>query len=63
MDVTLYNGIERCPRQCVSADIKSCNMLRYGLRKASATGLDVFIACSHAGVCKLLSKQMEEKGQ
>lgn len=61
MDVILHNGIERCPKQCVSADIKTRGRLIYGTRKASIVGVEVFVSCAHASVCRRIFEQLAEK--
>lgn len=63
MEATMHNGIARCPRQCIHADIRVWKDLRYGPRKASVTGVDIHIACAHAGVCGRLAKALAERGQ
>jgi len=63
MDVTLHNGIERCPRQCIHADIRVWKDLHYGPRKASVTGVDVHVTCAHAGVCGRLAEKLAERGE
>ena len=63
MEVTMHNGIERCPEQCVSADIRVWKELRHGPRKASVTGVDVHVTCAHASVCRRLAEKLAERGQ
>ena len=63
MDVTVRNGIEKCPKQCANADIRVWKDLRYGPRKASVTGVDVHVTCAHAGVCWRLAEKLAERGQ
>ena len=63
MDVILHNRIERCPKQCVNADIKMRERLVYGTRKASIVGVEIFVSCAHASVCGRLFEQMAERGQ
>lgn len=63
MEVAMRNGIERCPEQCVSADIRVWKELRHGPRKASVTGVDVHVTCAHAAVCRRLAEKLAERGQ
>lgn len=63
MDVTVRNGIERCPDQCVSADIRFRRELRHGPRGACVTGVEVVVTCSHAAVCMRLAEKLAERGQ
>lgn len=63
MDVTMRNGINRCPEQCAHADIRVWKELRYGPSKASVTGVDVVVTCAHASVCKALHERLAERGQ
>lgn len=62
MDVILHNGIERCPEQCINADIKTQERLVYGTSKASIVGVEVFVSCAHASVCRRLFEQLAERG-
>lgn len=62
MDVILHNSIERCPEQCINADIKTQGRLVYGTRKASIVGFEVFVSCAHASVCRRLFEQLAERG-
>lgn len=61
MDVTVRNSIERCPKQCVNADIRSWKKLLYGPNRASVVGVDVFVTCAHANVCRKLFEQLAEE--
>jgi hypothetical protein len=60
MDVTVHNGIEKCPKQCANADIRVWKKLQYGVRKASIVGVETFVTCAHASVCKKLIEQQSE---
>ena len=63
MDVTVHNGIERCPKQCTSADIRVWKELRYGLAKASVIGVDVRVTCAHSVVCMRRFERLAERGE
>ena len=63
MHVILHNCIEECPKECVSADIKSRQKLIYGTSKASIDGVEVFVSCAHASVCRRLFEQLAERGK
>lgn len=63
MEVTMHNGIERCPDQCAFAIIKAWDELRHGPKKASVTGVDVHVTCAHASVCWRLAEKLAERGQ
>ena len=63
MDVTVHNGIEKCPKQCANADIRVWKELRHGPRKASVTGVDVHVTCAHAAVCRRLAEKLAERGK
>lgn len=57
MDVTVRNGIERCPSPCVHSDIRV-----YGERKLSATGravdgFEVVVTCAHICVCRIACRE------
>lgn len=60
MEVVVHNGIERCPQQCTQADIRVWKELQYGVRKASIVGVETFVTCAHASVCKKLIEQQSE---
>lgn len=60
MDVTVHNGIEKCPKQCTSADIRVWKELQYGVRKASIVGVEMFVTCAHVSVYKKLIEQQSE---
>ena len=62
MDVTMRNGIERCPQQCSYADIRTWNELLYGPSKASVVGVEVVVTCKHVCVCKKLADAIREEG-
>lgn len=63
MDATIHNGIERCPGQCTSADIRVWNELRYGPRKASVVGVDVYVTCAHKVACRRLTERLADRGE
>lgn len=63
MDVILHNRIEACPELCASADIRSRQRLVYGTRKASIAGVEIFVSCAHASVCRRLFDQLAERGK